>query len=219
MQVKKQQLEFYMEQWNGSKLGKEYDKAVYCHPAYLTSVQSISCKIWAGWVTSWNQDCQEKYQQPQIHRWYHSNGRKWRGTKEPLDEGEKAGLKLNIQKTKIMASGPITAWQIEGEKVETVTDFIFLGSKITVNGDCSREIKRHLLLGKKAMTNLDSILKSRDITLLTKVHTVRAMVFPVVMYGCESWTIKKVECQRIDAFKLWCWKRLLRVLWTARRLK
>ena len=132
---------------------------------------------------------------------------------------EKTGLKLNIQKTKIMASGPITAWQIEGEKVETVTDFIFLGSKITVNGDCSREIKRHLLLGKKAMTNLDSILKSRDITLLTKVHTVRAMVFPVVMYGCESWTIKKVECQRIDAFELWCWKRLLRVLWTARRLK
>ena len=107
---------------------------------------------------------------------------------------EKTGLKLNIQKTKIMASGPITAWQIEGEKVETVTDFIFLGSKITVNGDCSREIKRHLLLGKKAMTNLHSILKSRDITLLTKVHTVRAMVFPVVMYRCESWTIKKARC-------------------------
>ena len=126
---------------------------------------------------------------------------------------------LNIQRTKIMASGPITSWQIEGEKVETVTDFIFLGSKITVNGDCSSEIKRCLLLGRKAMTNPDSILKSRDITLLTKVHTVRAMVFPVVMYGCESWTIKKVECQRIDAFKLWCWKRLLRVLWTARRLK
>ena len=134
------------------------------------------------------------------------------------EETEKAGLKLNIQKTKIMASGPITAWQIEGEKVETVTDFIFLGSKITVNGDCSREIKRHLLLGKKAMTNLDSILKSRDITLLTKVHTVRAMVSPVVIYGCESWTIK-AECQRIDAFELWYWKRLLRVLWTARRLK
>ena len=122
---------------------------------------------------------------------------------------EKTGLKLNIQKTKIIASGPITAWQIEGEKVETVTDFIFLGSKITVNGDCSHEIKRHLLLGKKAMTNLDSILKSRDITLLTKVHTVRAMVFPVVIYGCESWTIK-AECQRIDAFKLWFWRRLLR---------
>ena len=131
---------------------------------------------------------------------------------------EKTGLKLNIQKTKIMASGPITAWQIEGEKVETVTDFIFLGSKITVNGDCSREIKRHLLLGKKAMTNLHSILKSRDITLLTKVHTVRAMVSPVVIYGCESWTIK-AECQRIDAFELWYWKRLLSVPWTARRSK
>ena len=143
--------------------------------------------------------------------------------KSPLmkvkQESEKTGLILNIQKTKIMASGPITSWQIEGEKVETVTDFIFLGSKITVNGDCSSEIKRCLLLGRKAMTNPDSILKSRDITLLTKVHTVRAMVFPVVMYGCESWTIKKVECQRIDAFKLWWWKRLLRVLWTARRLK
>ena len=116
-----------------------------------------------------------------------------------------------------MASGPITSWQIEGGKVETVTDFIFLGSKITVNGDCSSEIKRHLLLGKKAMTNLDSILKSRDITLLTKVHTVRAMVSPVVIYGCESWTIKKGEHRRIDAVELWCWRRLLRVPWTARR--
>ena len=115
-------------------------------------------------------------------------------TKEPLDESEKAGLKLSIQKTKIMASGPITLWQIEGEKVETVTDFIFLGSKITADGDCSHEIKRHLLLGRKAMTNLDSVLRSRDITLTTKVHIVKAMVFPVVTYGCESWTIKKAEC-------------------------
>ena len=116
-----------------------------------------------------------------------------------------------------MASSPITSWQIDGEIVETVTDFIFLGSKITVDCDCSHEIKKHLLLGRKAMTNLDSILKSRDITLLAKVHIVKAMVFPVAMYGCESWMIKKAECQRTDAFELWCWKRLLRVPWTARR--
>ena len=127
---------------------------------------------------------------------------------------EKVGLKLNIQKTKIMASGLITSCEIDGE---TVSDFIFLGSKITADGDCSHEIKRHLLLGRKVMTNLDSILKSRDITLPIKVHLVKAMVFPVVMYGCESWTVKKAECQRIDAFKLWCWRRLLRVPWTARR--
>ena len=125
------------------------------------------------------------------------------------EESEKAGLKLNIQKTKIMASGPITSWQIDGETVETVTDFIFEGSKITADGDCSHEIKRHLLFGRKAMTNLDSILKSRDITLSTKIHLVKAMVFPVVMYGCESLTIKKAEHQRIE---LWFWRRLLRVL-------
>ena len=125
-----------------------------------------------------------------------------------------AGLKLNIQKTKIVASGPITSWQIDGE---TVADFIFLCSKIIVDGDCRHVIKRHLLLGKKVMTNLDSILKSRDITLPTKVHLVKAMVFPVVVYGCESWTIKKAECRSIDAFELWCWRRLLRVPWTARR--
>ena len=122
-----------------------------------------------------------------------------------------------IHKTKIMVSGLITSWQIDGEEVETVTDFIFLGSKIIEDSDCSHEIKRRLLLGRKAMTNLDSILKSRDITLLPKVHIVKAMVFPVVMYGCESWTIKKVECRRIDAFELWRWRRLLRVPWTARR--
>ena len=132
-------------------------------------------------------------------------------------ESGKVGLKLNIQKTKIMASGPITLWDIDGETVETVTDFIFLGSKISADGDCSHEIKRRLLLGRKVMTNLDSILKSRDITLSTKVHLVKAMVFPVVMYVCESWTIKKAECLRIDAFELWCWRRLLRVPWTARR--
>ena len=130
------------------------------------------------------------------------------------EKSENAGLKLNIHKTKIMASGSITSWQIDGE---IVRDFIFLGSKITVDGDCSHEIKRHLPLGRKVMTNLDSILKSRDITLPTKVHLVRAMVFPVVMYGCESWTIKKAECWRIDAFELWCWRWLLRVPWTARR--
>ena len=117
----------------------------------------------------------------------------------------------------IMASGPTTSWQIDGETMETVTDFIFFGSKITSDGDCSHEIKRHLLFGRKAMTNLDSVLKSRDITLLIKIHIVKAVVFPVVMYGCESWTIKKAECWRIDAFELWCWRRLLRVPWTARR--
>ena len=132
------------------------------------------------------------------------------------EESEKVGLKLNIQKTKIMTSGPITSWQIDGETVETVTDFISLGSKITSDGDCSHEIKRHLLLGRKAMTNLDNIIKSKDFTLPTKIRLVKAMVFPVVVFGRESWTIKKVECQRIDAFELWCWRRLLRVLWTAR---
>ena len=133
---------------------------------------------------------------------------------ESEKESEKVGLKFNIQKTKIMASGPITSWQID---VETVADFIFLGSKITADGDCSHEIKRHLLLGRKAITNLDSIFKSRDITLPTKVHLVKAMVFPVVIYGCESWTVKKAESRRIDAFEPWCWRRLLRVPWTARR--
>ena len=146
----------------------------------------------------------------------------WRGTKKPLDESEREEwksclLKLNIQKTKIMASGPITSWEIDGETVEeTVSDFIFLGSKITADGDCS-EIKRRLLLGRKVMTNLDSIFKSRDITLPTKVRLVKAMVFPVVMYRCESWTLKKAEPRRIDAFEVWCWRRLLRVPWTARR--
>ena len=130
------------------------------------------------------------------------------------EESEKFGLKLNIDKTKIMASGPITSWQIDGETVETVSDFIFLGSQITADGDCRHEIKRHLLLGRKVMTTLDSILKSRDITLPTKVHLVKAMVFPVVMYGCESCIVKKTEHQRIDVFELWCWKRPLRVPWT-----
>ena len=132
-------------------------------------------------------------------------------------DSEKVGLKLNIQKTKIMASGPITSWQIDGETMETVRDFILGGSKIPADGDCSHEIKRRFFLGRKVMTNIDSIFKSRDITLPAKIRLVKAMVFPVVMYGCESWTIKKVEHQRIDAFELWCWRRLLRVPWTARR--
>ena len=133
------------------------------------------------------------------------------------EESEKVGLKLNIQKTKIMASGPITSWQIDGETVETVADFILEGSKITADDDCSHEIKRYLLLGKKVVTNLDSIFKSRDITLPTKVHLVKAMVFPVIMYACASWTVKKAEHQRIDAFELWCWRSLWNVPWTARR--
>ena len=134
------------------------------------------------------------------------------------EESKKVGLKLKIQKTKIMASGSITSWEIDGETVGTVADFIFLGSKITADGDCSHEIKRRLPLGRKVMTNLDSIFKSRDITLPTKVSLVKSMVFPVVMYGCESWTVKKAERRRIDAFELWCWRRLLRVPWTARRI-
>ena len=133
------------------------------------------------------------------------------------EESEKTGLKLNIQKTKVMASCPITSWEIDGETVETVSDFILGGSKVTADGDCSHEIKRRLLLGRKVMTNLDNILKTRDITLPTQVRLVKAMVFPVVMYGCESWTIKKAERQRINAFELWCWRRLLSVPWTSRR--
>ena len=134
-----------------------------------------------------------------------------------IQESEKVGLKLNTQKSKIMASGPITSLQIDGKTMETMTDFIFLASKITADGDCSHEIKRRLLLGRKVMTNLDSILKSRDITLPTKVHLVKAMIFPAIMYGCESWTINKAERQRIHAFELWYWRRLLRVPWSARR--
>ena len=140
----------------------------------------------------------------------------WKWKSKVKEESEKAGLKLNIQKVKIMASSPITSWQIDVETMGTITDFIFLASKITSDGDCSLEMKRHLVLGRKAMINLDSILKSRDITLLPKFRLVKFMVFPVVMYGCESWTVKKTEHQSIDAFELWCWRRLLRVPWTAR---
>ena len=151
---------------------------------------------------------------PQVCKWHHFYGRKWRETKEPLDESErgewKSWFKAQHSK-KIMASGSSTSWQIDGETVETVADFIFGGSKITADGDCNHEVKRRLLLGRKVMTNLDSLLKSGHITLPTKVCLVKAMVFTVVMYGCESWTIKKAECWRIDAFELWCWRRLLRV--------
>ena len=157
----------------------------------------------------------------QICRWYHPYGRNWRRTKESPDESErgdlKSWLKAQHSENEDHASSPITSWEIEGETAETVSDFIFWGSKITADGDCSHEIKRRLLLGRKVLTNLDSIFKSRDITLPTKVHLVKAMVFPVVLYGCESWTVKKAERPRIDAFELWCWRRLLRVLWTARR--
>ena len=160
--------------------------------------------IYISWVRNWNQGCWEKYQQPQIRRWYHSNGRKQRGTKEPLDDERgdwKSWLKNQHSKTKIMASSPITSWQIEEEKVESVTDFLFLGSKITAGSDCNHEIRRLLFLGRKATTNLDSILKNIDSTLLTKVHIVKAMVFPVVMYGCESWIIKEGW-----ALKNWCFQ-------------
>ena len=152
-----------------------------------------------------------------VCRWHHPYGRKWRGTKKPLDESESGEWKswLKAQHSENEDHG-ITSWEIDGETVETVSDFIFLGSKITTDGDCSHEIKRRLLLGRKVMTNLDSIFKSRDITLPTKFHLVKAMVFPVVMYGCESWTVRKVEHRRIDAFELWCWRRLLRVPCTAR---
>ena len=178
-------------------------------------------KCWAGRSTSYNQDCRRNINNLR----YAVDTTLMAESEEELksllvkvkEESEKVGLKLNIQKTKIMASGPITSWEIDGETVEAVSDLIFRGSKITVDGDCSHEIKRCLLLRRKVMTNHDSILKSRDITLPTKVHLVKAMVFTVVMYGCESWTVKKAECQRIDAFELWCWKRLLRVPWTARR--
>ena len=218
MQVKKQQLELDMEQQTCSKLGKEYVKAVYCHPAYLTYMQCTSCKM-----LDWMKHKLESRLLGEIKNLrYAVDTTLMAESEEELksllmkvkEENKKVGLKLNIQKTKIMASGPITSRQIDGE---TMRNFIFLGSNITADGDCSHQIKRRLLLGKKVMTNLDSILKSRDIALLTKVHLVKAKIFPVFMYGCESWTTEKAECQKIDAFELWCWRRLLRVPWTAKR--
>ena len=201
MQVKKQQLELDMEQQTGSKSGKEYIKAVYCHPAYLTSMQSTSCEM-LDWM-------KHKLILPGIriagrninNLRYSDDTALMAESEEELKsllmkvkkESEKSALKLNIQKTKIIASDPITSWLIDGETMETVRDFIFFGSKITADGDCSHEIKRCLLLGRKTMTNLDSLLKSRDITLPTKVCLVKALVFPVITYGCETWTIKKFE--------------------------
>ena len=194
-----------MEQQIGSKLGKEYFKAIYCHPAYLTSMQSTSCEM-LDWM---KYKLGIKIAGRSINNLRHADDTTLMAENEAKlksllmkvkEEREKVDLKLNIQKTKIMASGPITSWQIDGKTVETVSDFILGGSKITADGDCSQEIKRYLLLEKKVMTNLDSILKSRDITLLTKVHLFKAMLFPVVIYGCESWIIKKAEHRRIDAF-------------------
>ena len=215
MQVKRQQLELDMEKQTGSKLGKECVKAVYCHPAYLTYMQSTSWKMPAWMKHKLESRLPGEISITSDTQMTPPYGRKQRKTNSLLmkvkEGSEKVGLKLNIQKTKIMASGPITSWEIDGETMETVTDFIFWGSKITADGDCSHEIKRCLLLRRNAMTNLDSMIKSRDIALPTKVCLIKAMVFPIVIYGCESWTIKKAEHQRIDAFELWCWKRLLRV--------
>ena len=192
-----------MEQQIGSKSGKEYIKAVCCHPAYLTYIQSTLWEM-LGWkTTSWNQGCGGNYQ----YLRYADDTTLLAESEEELKSlftarGEwKSWLKTQHSE-KIIASGPITSWQIDGETVETVADVIFLGSKITADGDCSHEIKWCLLLGRKVMTNLDSIFKSRDTTLPTKVRLVKAMVFPVVMYGCESWTVKKAECQKLDAFEM-----------------
>ena len=195
MQLREQQLEPDMEQQTGSKFGKECDKAVCCHPDYLTYMQSTSCEM-PGWM---KHKLESRFP-GEISITSDKDTTLMAESEEELrsllmkEESEKAGLNLNIQKTNIMASSPITSWQIDGETMETVTDFIFLGSKITADGDCSHEIKRYLLLGRKAMTNLDNVLKSREVTLLTKGHIVKAMVFPVVMHGCKSWTIKKAEC-------------------------
>ena len=201
MQVKKQQLEPDMEQWPGYKLGKEYVKAVYCHPVYLTYAEYIMRnagleKAQAGFNTDGRNTNNLRYADDTTLMAESEEELKSLLLKVKV-ESEKVGLKLNIQKTKIMASGPIISWEIDGETVETVADFIFGGSKIPADSDCSHEIKRHLLLGRKVMTNLDSILKSRDITLPTKVCLVKAMVFPVVIYGSESWTIKKLSAEEL----------------------
>jgi len=197
MQVKKQQLELDMERWTGSKLGKEYVKAVYCLPSYLTYMQSTSLEI-LGWMKhKLESRLPGEISITSEMQMAESEGELKSFLMKMKEESEKVGLKLNIQKTKLMASGPISLWQIDGETVETVRDFTFFGSKITAYGDCIHEIKRCFLLGRKVMTNLDSILKSRDITLPTKVHLVKAMVFPVVMDGCENWTIKKAHAKEL----------------------
>ena len=208
MQVRKQQLELDMEQQTGSKQEKEYVKAIYCHPAYLTYMQSTS------WETlDWKKHKLESRLLGEVSITSDADDTTLMAENEEKlksllmkvkEESEKVGWKLNIQKTKIMASGPITSWEIDGETVEKLSDFIFGGFKITADGDCSHEIKRRLLLRRKVMTNLDSIFKIRDITLPAKVRLVKAMVFPVVIYGCESGTVKKAEHWRINAFELWC---------------
>ena len=222
MQVRKQQLELDMEPQTSSKLGKKVHQGCILSPC-LFNLYAENIMRNAGLEEA---QAGIKIARRNInHLRYADDTTLMAESKEELksllmkvkQESEKVGLKLSVPKTKIMASGPITSWQIDGKTVETVTDFILWGSKITVDGDCSHQIKRLLLLARKVMTNLDSTLKSRDITLLTKVHLVKAVVFPGVMYGRESWTIKKAECQRIDAFELWCWRRLLRVPWTVRR--
>ena len=198
MQVKKQQLELDIEKQTGSKSGKEYIKVGYCHHVYLTYMESTSCEM-LHWMMH---KIESRFPGEVFNLRYADDTTLMAESEEELksllmtvkEESENVGLKLNIQKTKIMATVPITSWQIDGETMEIVRDFIFLGSKITADGDCSHEIKRHLLFGRKAMTKLDSILKNRDIILPTKVPIVKTMAFPVVMYGCESWTIKKAEC-------------------------
>ena len=203
MQVKKQQLEPDMEQQTGSKLGKEYVKAVYCHPTYLTYMQSTSYKM-LGWINQARIEIVRR----NINNLRFADDSTLIESEEELKsllmnvKEFKSWLETQHERTNIMASSPITSWQIEGQKVETVTDFVFLDLRLTADGDCSHEIKRHLLLGRKAMTNLDSILKSRAVTLPTKVCIVKGMVYPVFMCSCDSWTIKKAEHQRTDAFKL-----------------
>ena len=211
-----------MEKLTGSKLGKEYNKAVYHHPVYLIYMQSTSRKM-PGWMSYkpeprlLEETATTSNMQVDTTLMAESEEELKSLLVRVKEEGEKAGLKLNIQKAKIMASSPITSWGIDQGKVEAVTDFIFLDSKITADGDCSHEIKRCLLLGRKAMAKPDSILISRDITLPTKIHIVKAIVFPVVMYGCERWTIKKAEGKELMLSNCGCWRRLLRLPWTSRR--
>ena len=207
MQVKKQQLELDIEQQTGSRLGKEYAKVVYCHPAYLNAeyiMQNAGLDEAQAGIKIAGRKINNLRYVDDTSVMVESEGELKSLLMKVKGESENVGVKLNIQKTKIMASSPITSWQIGGKTMETVRDFIFGGSNITADSDCSHEIKRCLLLERIVMTNLDSMLKSRDITLPKNVHLVKAMVFPVVMYGCESWTIKKAERQRIDAFELWC---------------
>ena len=221
MQVKKQQVELDVEQQTGSKWRKEYIKAAYCpclfnlYTKYIIRNARLD-ETQAGIKIARRNINNLRYADDTILMAESEEELKSLLMKVK-EESEKPDLELNIQKMKVMSSRPITSWQIDRETMPTVTDFIFVGSKITADGDCSHEIKRSLLLGRKTMNNLDSILKSRAITLLTVVCLVKSVVFPGVMFGCESWTIKKAECRRIDAFELWCWRRLLRVSWTARR--